>query len=270
MASITTPFPVTNNSTQGATSTPQITLPAGPYFGTKTTTITDADSGAGAVIHYTVDNSTPTGSSPVYSTPITIAVNQTIRAIATWAGHLDSAPASSAYEVISWTTTTGPFKSFPVPAISGTAKWSFTVQPLAAGGNTVIGLGPVLPASNTDLAVIVEFGTAGLVKARNGANYEALNTLSWSANTFYNVSIDINMSAKTYSCTVTPQGGATVIIGTNYAFRTEQASAAQLGYFGMVTSIGTATVSNMAFPSGPSSARYIGLRGVPASGGATP
>src|ERR1700678_2263909 len=62
------------------TAPPQFTPPSGSYATAQTVTI--ADSTANSVIYYTLDGSTPTHSSPVYSGPITVSNTESIQAIA--------------------------------------------------------------------------------------------------------------------------------------------------------------------------------------------
>ena len=65
----------------------------------KGTTIVLASTTPGAVIHYTVDNSTPTASSPVYSDPIAINAATTIKALTVADGYKNSTVATAAYTV---------------------------------------------------------------------------------------------------------------------------------------------------------------------------
>lgn len=78
----TTPTPNAQNT--GAqpfyTPTPVMDLAPGFYSGTQTVSITCAE--VGATIRYTVDGSTPNGSSPVYAGPITISSTTVLRAFA--------------------------------------------------------------------------------------------------------------------------------------------------------------------------------------------
>ena len=258
---------VINSSTQGVTAVPVITLPAGPYFGTQTTTITQANTGSGAVIRYTTDGSTPSASSPVYSTPLSIQTNQTIKAFSIWSGHPDSTIASSAYEVVSWVCPPSP-KTFQVPPQAGTFTWNFSITAPAAAGLTSIGIGPAPIATTGDMACIVQF-SGNTINAINGGTYTT--GPAYSPGVVYNFVASVNVTAHTWTCTVTPAaGGTTSTIVTNAAFRTEQAAAANVSYVGLLATTGSFTAANMSFPSGASSARYIGLRGVPAAGGAVP
>lgn len=66
---------------------------------TKGSTVTLSCATEGATIHYTRDGSTPTSSSPTYSSAITINFNQTIKAIAVKDNYIDSEVASASYTI---------------------------------------------------------------------------------------------------------------------------------------------------------------------------
>lgn len=83
-----------------------ITLPAatptfGPAAGTYNATqkVAISDTTTGAVIHYTLDGSTPTASSPTYTAPLTFTATTTINAIATAAGYVNSAVGTATYTI---------------------------------------------------------------------------------------------------------------------------------------------------------------------------
>ena len=82
--------------------TPTFSLDEGEYA--KGTTVTISTGTAGATIYYTTDGSTPTTSSLVYSSALTINANQTIKAIAVKDGYLNSAVASASYTIIDYAT----------------------------------------------------------------------------------------------------------------------------------------------------------------------
>ena len=71
---------------------------AGTYSGTPQVAIRDTASDA--TIYYTTDGSTPTEASPVYSAPITVSANTTVKALATYSGNDASSVASSEYTII--------------------------------------------------------------------------------------------------------------------------------------------------------------------------
>jgi N-acetylneuraminic acid mutarotase len=75
--------------------TPGFSVPAGTYSAIQTVTISDAT--AGASVYYTTDGTTPTTSSTLYSSAITVANSETLKAIGVAAEFNNSAVASAAY-----------------------------------------------------------------------------------------------------------------------------------------------------------------------------
>jgi hypothetical protein len=73
-------------------------LAAGSYASTQTLTL--SDSTVNAVIYYTLDGSTPTSASTVYSGPITISTTETVSAIAIAPGLANSPVTSAAYTIL--------------------------------------------------------------------------------------------------------------------------------------------------------------------------
>ena len=73
--------------------TPVISPVTGTYTTVQTVTITDATSGA--VIHYTVDGTQPTISSPTYTTSFPVSATTTIKALAVATGYTASATVTS-------------------------------------------------------------------------------------------------------------------------------------------------------------------------------
>jgi hypothetical protein len=90
----------TNSAVASATyaltaATPTFSPGAENYRSVQTVTIGDTTSGA--TIHYTTDGTTPTASSTVYSSPITVSVSETVKALAVESGFTNSAVGSAAY-----------------------------------------------------------------------------------------------------------------------------------------------------------------------------
>jgi len=72
----------------------------GTYTSAQTVTIV-TNIGVGATIHYTIDGSTPTTSSSIYTAPLTVAATETIQTIAVAAGYDQSAVSSATYTITS-------------------------------------------------------------------------------------------------------------------------------------------------------------------------
>lgn len=79
--------------------TPTITPSSGTYFEAQTVTISCTTEGA--TIYYTLDGSTPTTGSNVYTSPIVISESTTVKAMAAKAGYDDSGIATASYVIMS-------------------------------------------------------------------------------------------------------------------------------------------------------------------------
>ncbi len=90
-------FVKTDGNSAPIVATPTFTPASGTYYEAQTVSIACAT--GGAAIHYTLDGSTPTETSPVYSTPLAISENTTVKAIAMKEGHDNSAVAEATYTI---------------------------------------------------------------------------------------------------------------------------------------------------------------------------
>ena len=79
-------------------SMPKFSLSEGTYSSTQTVKLSSATNNA--TIHYTIDGSTPTISSPIYSEPLTISKTTTIKALAVKSSMTNSNIASATYTII--------------------------------------------------------------------------------------------------------------------------------------------------------------------------
>ncbi len=84
-------------SGQAAAATPTLSPGGGTYTSAQSVAISDTTSGA--TIYYTTDGSTPTTSSNVYNTLITVSSSETIKAIAIAPGYTNSTVATGAYTI---------------------------------------------------------------------------------------------------------------------------------------------------------------------------
>lgn len=81
----------------GPCATPTFSQEGGSYCGTQSVTI--SCSTGGASIYYTTDGTTPTSSSTLYSSAISVSADMTIKAIAVKDGLIDSEVATAAYSI---------------------------------------------------------------------------------------------------------------------------------------------------------------------------
>jgi sugar lactone lactonase YvrE len=79
--------------------TPTFSIAGGTYYTAQTVTISSTTTGPGAAIYYTIDGTTPTSASTLYTGAITVAVAETIKAIATATGYTASNVGSATYNI---------------------------------------------------------------------------------------------------------------------------------------------------------------------------
>ena len=157
------------------------------------------------------------------------------------ADDFEAAPAAeSATTGTTWT-------NLSISPQSGNFTVSFNMTAGGANIDAVTGFSASAAGAYSDLAVAVRFNTSGLVDARNGSTYAASNVMTYQPGVQYRVLLTVKLSNHTYSATVTPVGGPPVVIASNYAFRTEQASVNQLAKFSAVALSGSHTVSGISF-----------------------
>ncbi|WP_158615483.1 CotH kinase family protein [Acidipila sp. EB88] len=126
----TTTFSITSST--GATAAPTFSLASGSYPAGQTVAI--GDSQAGAVIHYTVDGTLPTVSSPVYNTPIAINSSVTVQALAVGQALAPSAVATASYQVLVASGTGNGFAGNTSMVLNGSAKINGNALQLTDGG----------------------------------------------------------------------------------------------------------------------------------------
>jgi hypothetical protein len=129
---------------------------------------------------------------------------------------------------------------------SGTYTARFDSVPGASNLDGVVGLCRGYGTAFSDYACMVRFNSSGRIDARNGGAYAAAVSVPYTANTKYSFRLVMNVPAHTYSIYVTPQGGSEILLGSNYAFRTEQNQRGSLNNWGQFVAgaAGTLTTNN--------------------------
>ncbi len=128
---------------------------------------------------------------------------------------------------------------------TGSFRIVFDATPSASSVDAVTGLSTNGAAAYQDLAVIVRFNSTRTIDAINGSSYTTTPAIPYSAGIAYHFILDVNIAAHTYDAYVM-QGAAQTAIGTQLAFRTEQAAATTLGFVSAMTAPGSHTVCNIA------------------------
>ena len=143
----------------GAVATPTFSVAAGTYGQAQSVALSTATTGA--TIYYTTDGTTPTTSSSVYSTAISVSTSLTIKAFATKSTFSDSGVASAAYTIAPPTVTTispnaGSNSGGTAVTITGTGFVSGAT--VTIGGASATGVSFV---STTSLTATTPAGTVG-------------------------------------------------------------------------------------------------------------
>jgi hypothetical protein len=134
-----------------------------------------------------------------------------------------------------------------IPTETGLFTMTADVTPFVASANDgVLGIGPATVTAYTGMGVLIQFGASGHIAVRNAGLYMADVTVPYALGTAYHLRAVVNAAMHTYSVYVTPAGGTEIAIATNYAFRSEQATAASLGYVATYDDSGSIAVCNLA------------------------
>ncbi|MEN8191670.1 MAG: kelch repeat-containing protein [Bacteroidota bacterium] len=103
-----------------------------------------------------------------------------------------------------------------------TASWKATPSHAPMSGATGLAKGEV--SGWGDYGIIVNFTNDGAggaqIKARNGGSYEAVEVISYEADSTYTVKVTGDVAAQTYSVDIVSPDGTTQTLATDYAFRT--------------------------------------------------
>src|ERR1039458_6858928 len=121
--------------------TPTLSPLPGTYASSQSVTLSDTT--PGATIHYTTDSSTPTTSSKVYTTPISVTATTTIKAIAAATGYNNSSVAAGTYTIGTGSTAINFGSGFTSTGLTlnGSAVLSGTRLRLTNGGINQAGSG---------------------------------------------------------------------------------------------------------------------------------
>jgi len=147
------------------------------------------------------------------------------------ANHTISAAFTSSGGTCVTATSGGSWQNSSMSSQSGTFTATFDATPSASPDNAVVALSNGAQTAFSSFACLVRFNTTGHIDAYNGTGYAAASTIPFSAGVSYHFSLTVNVTAKTYSITVTPAGGSAQTVGTNYAFRVSATSLNNWGTF---------------------------------------
>ncbi len=171
--------------------------------------------------------------------------------------------------------SSGAWQNVAIPSQAGAFEIQFDASAGAASTNAAVGLSNGPAADWTNLAAIVRFNSTGTIDARNGGDYAATTAIAYTAGTRYHFRLDVDLASHTYDIYVTPAGATERVLGTAFAFRTEQAAVPALNNLGLDTNGGSATVCNVTvgvwtpLPPAPVASVTMSPAATTVSGGAT-
>jgi hypothetical protein len=253
---------------------PAFSLAPGTYTSAQTVSITTVSAGSALsssgssttpsiTIYYTTNGTTPTASSTVYSTPITVASTETLQAIAMASGYAPSVPVSATYTISSSATATPAFNPAGGTYTSTQTVTIATTTPSATiyyttNGSTPTTSSPVysgpITVSATETLKAIAVASGSTASAPGSATY-TINS-SAAATPAFNPAGGTYTSAQTVTISTTTPS-ATIYYTTNGSTPTTSSSV----YSGAITVSATETLNAIAVVSGstasaPGSATY--------------
>ncbi|MDD5304237.1 MAG: fibronectin type III domain-containing protein, partial [Elusimicrobia bacterium] len=143
-------------------------------------------------------------------------------------------------------SSAGAWANAALPSQTGAFTAEFDAVPGTANMDGVSGLSNASASAFGNLAAAVRFNNAGLIDARNGGAYAAAAPIPYVSGLTYHFRLVINVPAHTYSAYVKQGANAEQLIGSGYAFRTEQAAVTTLNNVGLVAGPGSLSVCGAA------------------------
>lgn len=132
-----------------------------------------------------------------------------------------------------------------IPSQTDAFVVEFEATPNSNTMDGVIGLSAGQAIDYNGLAVIARFNSGGYIDARNGANYDAASQISYTTGVSYRFRMEIHISSHTYTIFVTPQGGSVILLGDNFAFRSQQSAVTYLDTVSVFAGSGSHQICNV-------------------------
>jgi hypothetical protein len=128
-------------------------------------------------------------------------------------------------------TSTSGWVSGGIGAPPSHFTWELDVTPSTTGEDALVGLAHDSPASYSDLAAIVRFNSEGKLDARDGSVYRAVTEFAYEPGAAHHLTFDVDSYRRTYSV-LAMRGTQGAYIARDFEYRTEQANADGLSFFG--------------------------------------
>jgi DNA/RNA endonuclease YhcR with UshA esterase domain len=142
---------------------------------------------------------------------------------------------------------TNGWQNTPFTSQTSTFTAVFDATPSASPTNSAVAFSRGAQTAYTGFATLVRFNPAGDIDARNAGAFTAAAVIPYAAGKTYHFRVVVNVTAHQYSIFVTPPGGTELTVGSNFAFRSEQATVSSLDTVGVhvdASGAGTTTACN--------------------------
>jgi hypothetical protein len=247
--------------------TPSFTPPPGTFDTTQRVAMATTTPGAG--IHYTLDGSAPTDSSPLYSAPISVGTAETIKAIATKSGLASSAVDTARYafdtvQAPAFSPAGGSYdstQSVSLSTASGKATIYYTTDGSLPSASSTVYTGPILVgATQTVQAVAIAsgLGTSQVSTASYTIKYPSTASppLFSPAAGSYTAAQTVSLTSLTANATIyyTTDSTAPTTSSTPYSGPITVSSGATIRAIAVATGLGNSTISTASYLIGSASA----------------
>ena len=105
-----------------------------------------------------------------------------------------------------------------------------------------------------DLSAVIRFKIDGTLDVSDGGSYSSVNTINYEDGKMYSFVADVDVVGGKYSVSVTPEGGSSTVIATDYAFRKNVGGIKNIV---LPASFWSYTISNISGPALGMSSKYV-------------
>jgi hypothetical protein len=140
--------------------------------------------------------------------------------------------------------SSGQWQNTAIPARHGVFTVEANVIPSGGTIDGAFALSAQPATAWNGLAAIILFDSNGDIVARNGNRYEAVNRIGYKPGANHRVRLVVNVESHTYTAFVKPGGKDEALIGSDFAFRSEQSAISSIANWAVFTEQESVRVCN--------------------------
>ena len=140
------------------------------------------------------------------------------------------------------------WQNFPLSSQTGIFSVEYDVISIDQNPDAIVALSTNPGSVFDDYAALVRFNN-GILDVRNGSSYSFDKQVPYIPGTSYHFKQEVNVPARTYSVWVTPEGGSTQKLATDYALRSSQSTISSINNWGIWSGTGSSQVCNFTLTS---------------------